>query len=172
MAHKLHSAMSAPDRFEASYTPEPNSGCWLWLATAYAYPSGDRPYLVVEGRKTLANRFAYRMYKGPTGSAWVLHTCHNSFCVNPDHLYLGTPKQNSQDMMRAGNHFSQRNPEAARARALAMNAIRRAATRCKRGHSLADAYLNKNGHRSCKECKRLFAANRRKPTIAKATGAA
>lgn len=33
---------------------------------------------------------------------WVLHKCHNSRCVNPDHLYSGTPKDNAQDRENAG----------------------------------------------------------------------
>jgi hypothetical protein len=169
---KLHSRMPAVDRFEASYTPEPNSGCWLWLATAYPYPSGDRPYLVVDGRRVLANRFAYRTFKGPTGAAWVLHTCHNSFCVNPDHLYLGTPKQNTQDMLLAGRHFSQRDPDLARAKAARLNAFRRAMTHCKRGHPLSgdNLLVDPRGYRSCKACSAISRKRRRAHAATTQTG--
>lgn len=33
---------------------------------------------------------------------WVLHRCHNSLCVNPDHLYEGAAKDNAQDRERSG----------------------------------------------------------------------
>jgi hypothetical protein len=33
---------------------------------------------------------------------WVLHRCHNKACVNPEHLYLGTHRENMQDMARSG----------------------------------------------------------------------
>ena len=32
----------------------------------------------------------------------VLHSCHNSLCVNPDHLHLGTQRENLQEMKDAG----------------------------------------------------------------------
>ena len=33
---------------------------------------------------------------------WALHRCHNPTCINPEHLYLGSPKENTQDMFKAG----------------------------------------------------------------------
>lgn len=40
---------------------------------------------------------------GPIPSdKWVLHRCNVAACVNPEHLYLGTHKENMQDMARSG----------------------------------------------------------------------
>lgn len=50
-----------------------------------------------------AHRVAYVQANGPVPDGlWVLHTCNNPSCINPDHLYAGTPKQNSEDRRQSG----------------------------------------------------------------------
>ena len=51
----------------------------------------------------LAHRESYKLYKGdiPKG-LYVLHKCNNPSCCNPDHLYAGTAKQNTEDMIKSG----------------------------------------------------------------------
>jgi len=48
-------------------------------------------------------RISWILHKGeiPKG-LHVLHTCHNSLCVAPHHLYLGTHQQNMLDTAKAG----------------------------------------------------------------------
>lgn len=48
-----------------------------------------------------AHRVAYEAFKGeiPEGMV-VAHACDNKLCVNPDHLWLATHKQNSEDMVQ------------------------------------------------------------------------
>jgi hypothetical protein len=52
-----------------------------------------------------AHRISYALAYGeiPEGM-WVLHHCNIAQCVDPDHLFLGTAKDNSEDMTRKGRH--------------------------------------------------------------------
>lgn len=73
--------------------------CWLWTASVVA----NRGYglFFVDGRLVLAHRFSYELFNNPIPDGMqVDHTCHVRRCVNPFHLRLVTPGQNSQN--RAG----------------------------------------------------------------------
>lgn len=107
-------------RFEEKYIPEPNSGCWLWLGGVGWTTTKMRRQLLrgvmeINGRTWTAHRYSYTAHKGPIPEGMmVCHSCGVSLCVNPDHLYAGTAKQNAADMMRHGTHSSQLYPELAR----------------------------------------------------------
>jgi hypothetical protein len=85
---------------EDAYTPEPNTGCYLWLRCVGLDGYGKTSRA---GKTLRAHRVAYADHYGvEPGEHQVLHRCDQPSCVNPEHLYLGTPLQNMQDKMVRG----------------------------------------------------------------------
>lgn len=75
-------------------------GCWLW--TKARDPHGYA-HLWVDKRLMGIHRFSYVLANGPIPDGlWVLHRCDVRHCVNPAHLFLGTPQDNVDDMVRKG----------------------------------------------------------------------
>jgi hypothetical protein len=88
------------EAFERMVVPEPNTGCWLWLGAAHPWGYGS---LRLNGRTAIAHRVAWLLYRGEIGAGLlVCHKCDVPGCVNPDHLFLGTPMDNTRDMHRKG----------------------------------------------------------------------
>lgn len=90
--------------FEELYIPEPNSGCWLWFGSTFKDKGGNRTYGRYGKKSRLAHRISYEKHHNISlvSVDLVCHTCDNPPCVNPDHLYIGTPKSNMDDMVRRG----------------------------------------------------------------------
>lgn len=61
-----------------------------------------------KGEKWRAHRLVFHIRCGwLTKDDWVLHKCDVRNCINPDHLYVGTAKENTDDMMRRGRGANQ-----------------------------------------------------------------
>src|SRR3990167_3308464 len=84
------------------YVNKQDDGCWLWMAAKTHFGYGQ---LGSECGKTKvqAHRVSYKIFKGeiPKGMC-VLHSCDVPACVNPEHLWLGTKYENTQDMIKKG----------------------------------------------------------------------
>jgi DNA-binding XRE family transcriptional regulator len=87
--------VEAEQRFWRHIYRRNGDSCWPWQGPS-SCGSGLFP---LPGRfPVAAHRVSYVVFKGdiPAG-ALVLHNCHNSICVRPSHLRLGTPKDNMRD---------------------------------------------------------------------------
>lgn len=88
-------------KFLASIPDRDLDECWLWLGSTRGAGYGQCSEFVEPSR--IAPRAAYKLANGPIEPGyWVLHTCDVPLCVNPSHLVLGRPKDNTADMMAKG----------------------------------------------------------------------
>lgn len=83
--------------------------CWLWRATC-----DDKGYgmIAIRRRMKRAHRVSWAIsFGGTLENMCVLHKCDNPSCINPQHLFLGTLKDNAEDreFKGRGNHPSGNN---------------------------------------------------------------
>lgn len=75
--------------------------CWL-------YGNPDKKYYgtflcLPEAKSVTAHRYSWELANGPIlDDSYVLHKCDVKQCVNPSHLFLGTPRDNIIDMVHKG----------------------------------------------------------------------
>ena len=104
-----HSAEDVIAQFLANIEPlEDGSGCLIWRGNFNGKGYGN---FKVGGRNLMAHKASYLLFNGDiSGGYWVRHTCNNGQkgCVNPSHLIIGTPGENRQDTLRAGNASKQK----------------------------------------------------------------
>jgi hypothetical protein len=81
------------------------NGCWIFCGNKDK--DGYGIFTHGRGKQLRAHRASYEFHKkqDATGKL-VCHSCDNPSCINPDHLFLGSPKDNTQDMIKKGRKAS------------------------------------------------------------------
>jgi len=74
--------------------------CWIWTGGQRGDGYGSVGF---EGKNVAPHIVSYKHFKGaiPEGHL-VLHTCDRRLCWNPDHLFAGTHRDNTQDALSKG----------------------------------------------------------------------
>lgn len=146
--------LSLEERILTNISPEPTSGCWLWIGCVNEAGYG---LTRVNRRNERAHRIAYETFIGPIPKGLSLdHLCRTRCCVNPRHLEPVTHKENCHRSPFTGPGIKHNwtNGRAAR-------------IQCPQGHhyDLLNTFFDKKGSRLCRQCSRdkarYFAAIRK-----------
>jgi HNH endonuclease len=92
--------LTLEERFWAKV--DKSDGCWNWNGCLNEHGYG---LFGINNRSKLAHRIAYKITIKDPDNLCVLHKCDNPKCVNPAHLFLGTKKENTQDMLKKGRDY-------------------------------------------------------------------
>lgn len=114
------------------------NSCWLWTGSLTKYGYGK---ININKKYISTHRLSWELVNGkiPEGMH-ICHTCDVRSCVNPEHLFLGTPKDNAVDREQKGRSNSQ---------GYKTNARR--ITECRYGHK--DIYVDSKNARRCRTCR-------------------
>ena len=84
-------------------------GCWIWKR---GHSKGGYGLKQFKGSFQGAHRVSWQIHNGPIPKGLsVLHCCDVKLCVNPQHLFLGTQKDNVRDAVKKRRTWSKLTPE-------------------------------------------------------------
>lgn len=123
------------ERFEAKVSPEPNSGCWLWLG---AVTKAGYGIMGIDGSTRPATHISLELQgsERPAPDQFACHKCDTPSCVNPAHLFWGTHSDNMADQKAKGRHWA------------TLKAT------CAKGHGWTpeNTRIGKDGRKNCRSC--------------------
>ncbi len=105
MPKGLYARQSLKDRFWSKVNIKSESECWEYIGWITKKGYGQ---FEINHKQEYAHRVAWTLVNGeiPDG-VLICHTCDNPPCCNPSHLFKGTKKDNSDDMIIKGRAVHQ-----------------------------------------------------------------
>jgi hypothetical protein len=85
--------------------------CWIWTGARRGPNRYGTFGVMIDGKQKQlhAHRYAFAHEHGPIPDGmFICHRCDNVICVNPAHLFLGTPRDNTLDMISKGRGWMQK----------------------------------------------------------------
>jgi hypothetical protein len=123
--------------------PEPNTGCWLWELSSKEKGYGQIRVGSLKDdsrRLVLVHRAVCEAFHGLRADQYACHRCDNPACVNPDHIFAGTPKENTQDAVKKGRMKSPRHRLSVE-QVLAIRADKRIAREIAASHGISTEHV-------------------------------
>lgn len=133
--------------------------CWIWKKAKTNFGYGNIGAFR-KGKKSFnirTHRLSWLLYNGEIdNNLFILHKCDQRDCCNPNHLFLGTQKENVKDMILKGRGSGRADKN-------------RKKTHCVNGHEFnKENTIKKNGKRNCRICQKEYGASfskRKKDTL-------
>lgn len=112
----MHTKETLVRRFWNKVDVRGEDDCWVWAASLDSDGYGQIGCKEIQSNPCKAHRLSWFFAYGehPEPGLLVCHSCDTRSCVNPKHLFLGTPKDNSQDAAKKMRFRNKLTPEQVR----------------------------------------------------------